>query len=364
VQEGHLPAGLFRPLLAGTLQVNGVSSSFRRDFVDLSAQRATDSRGSGTRRIHMARRPNDHIADRLDEIAAFLAAQSANPYRVRAYRRAAETLRFLATPVSQILATHGTPGLDQLPGIGPSLARTIRDLVVGGYSPILERLRGGSDTIRLFASVPGIGRLLAARLHDELGLETLQQLEAAAHDGRLEQIAGFGPKRLAGIRDNLALRLARVHQDGGGEDSALPTVTELLDVDREYLEKARAGDLPLIAPRRFNPEQAAWLPILHTERGSRHYTALFSNTARAHRVGKTHDWVVIYCDDGSREHQWTVITAGFGALRGQRIVRGREAECSASTTATPLSTVAPSSRPAPTAEDTATQSDVLLRSTT
>lgn len=279
----------------------------------------------------MTRRPNDDIANRLEEIAALLDAQAANPYRVRAYRRAAATLRQLAVPAAQILATHGVAGLDRLPGIGPRLARTIRDIVVHGYSPVLERLRGESDAVRLFASVPGIGNRLAARLHDELGLDTLQQLEAAAQDGRLEQIAGFGPKRLTGIRDTLTLRLGRIAKGGRLEDDDTPPpVAELLDVDREYLEKARSGRLHLITPRRFNPEQVAWLPILHTERGGLHYTALFSNTARAHRYGKTRDWVVLYCDDdGPREHQWTTITSTLGPLRGRRIVRGREVECAA-----------------------------------
>ena len=290
---------------------------------------------TGTRH-NMAPRTNDEIADRLDEIAALLDAQSANPYRVRAYRRAAATLRQQAVSVPQILATDGTAGLERLRSIGPTLARTIRDIVVHGYSPILERLRGESDPVRLFTSVPGLGPRLAARLHDELGLDTLQQLEAAAHDGRLEQIAGFGPKRISGIRNTLAVRLSRVGKDGRpGADNAPPAVSELLDVDREYLEKGRAGKLPIITPRRFNPEQAAWLPILHTERGGRHYTALFSNTARAHRLGKTDDWVVLYCDDGSIEHQWTIVTAGFGPLRGRRIVRGREAECAALWDVTP-----------------------------
>jgi DNA polymerase (family 10) len=275
-----------------------------------------------------SRRPNDDIAQRLDEIAALLHTQGANPFRVRAYRKAAESLRQSAVPASQLLATHGQAGLEQLPGIGASLARTIRDIVAHGYSPVLERLRGESDAVRLFTTVPGVGPRLAARLHDELGLDTLQQLEAAAHDGRLEEIAGFGPKRLAGIRDTLALRLGRVHTDGLPETAA-PPVDELLDVDAEYMKKARAGELPLITPRRFNPEGVAWLPILHTERGGRHYTALFSNTARAHRLGKTADWVVLYCDDGPRERQWTVITSAFGQLRGRRIVRGREDECAA-----------------------------------
>ena len=82
-----------------------------------------------------------------------------------------------------------------------------------------------------------------------------------------------------------------------------------------------------IAPRRFNPEGEAWLPILHSTREERHYTALFSNTARAHELGKTGDWVVLYVDEGDGERQCTVITSARGPLRGKRIVRGREEEC-------------------------------------
>ena len=100
-------------------------------------------------------------------------------------------------------------------------------------------------------------------------------------------------------------------------------------MDREYREKAAAGSLRAIAPRRFNPTGEAWLPVLHTQRGPRHYTALFSNTARAHQLGKTHDWVILYFDDGGGERQHTVITAQRDTLKGKRIVRGRESECEA-----------------------------------
>ena len=106
-------------------------------------------------------------------------------------------------------------------------------------------------------------------------------------------------------------------------------MAELLDVDREYRERARKKSLPLITPRRFNPTHEAWLPVLHTERGERHYTALFSNTARAHELGTLRDWVVIYRDDKRGDGQWTVVTSRFGPLAGQRIVRGRERECAA-----------------------------------
>ena len=69
-----------------------------------------------------------------------------------------------------------------------------------------------------------------------------------------------------------------------------PPVQSLLDVDREYRQSSAAGRLPKIAPKRFNPEGLAWLPILHTDRGKWHFTALFSNTARAHELGRTDDW--------------------------------------------------------------------------
>jgi hypothetical protein len=77
----------------------------------------------------------------------------------------------------------------------------------------------------------------------------------------------------------------------------------------------------------LNPTREAWLPVLHTRRGQRHYTALFSNTPRAHQLGKTRDWVVLYYDSGHGERQCTVITAERGTLKGRRLVRGREAEC-------------------------------------
>jgi putative hydrolase len=104
----------------------------------------------------------------------------------------------------------------------------------------------------------------------------------------------------------------------------------LLDVDREYRRRAADGDLPTIAPRRFNPSGEAWLPVLHTQRDGWHFTALYSNTAQAHQLGRTRDWVVLYFyDDEHAEGQHTVVTETHGALTGMRVVRGREAECRA-----------------------------------
>lgn len=269
---------------------------------------------------------NADVAARLEEVAQLLQQQDANPYRVEAYRRAAETVRGLPRSVADIYQQEGLEGLDSIPTIGPAIARAIRELVLTGKLPMLERLRGEASGASALASVPGIGRILAQRLHDDLGIETLEELETAAHDGSLAMAGGFGEKRVRGIRDALASRLGRARRPAAAYTDTRPPVAELLDVDREYREKAAAGRLHHIAPRRFNPGREAWLPVLHTQRGERHYTALFSNTAQAHKLGRTRDWVVLYYDTPNGEQQSTVVTAQQGALKGKRVVRGRESD--------------------------------------
>ena len=271
--------------------------------------------------------PNRDIAARLDEVAQILAEQGANRFRVQAYRHAANVLRRWPRSVAEIFTGKGSEGLEEIPGIGPSIARAIRDMLLHGRLAMLDRLRGEGDPVAILASVPGIGKIFAARLHDDLGIETLEELEVAAHDGRLENYPGIGAKRLAGIRDSLAERLRRLRRKLATSPPRKPSVSELLDVDREYREKAAAEILTKVTPRRFNPEGEAWLPILHTARKQRHYTAVFSNTARAHELGKRRDWVVLFCDNGDIEDRFTVITSEFGPLQGRRLVAGREAEC-------------------------------------
>jgi hypothetical protein len=271
---------------------------------------------------------NDQVALRLEEVADLLQAQDANPFRVRAYRAAAETVRGLPRTAHDILEAEGPEGLEHLAGIGESLARSIEQLVQTGRLGLLDRLRGSSIE-DVLATVPGIGPRLAGRIHDELAIDSLAALETAAHDGRLARVEGLGRRRIQMIRESLAGRARRPRREPPRqpEPAGEVSVSELLDVDREYRRKAEAGGLARIAPRKFNPTGAAWLPVLHTQREGRHYTALFSNTARAHELGATRDWVIIERDDDRGRGQWTVVTSRMGALAGRRVVRGREREC-------------------------------------
>jgi Holliday junction resolvasome RuvABC DNA-binding subunit len=298
---------------------------------------------------------NEQLAHCLDEIADLLDAQSANLFRRHAYRAAAETVRGLTQQVSQIVAEEGKAALTRLPGIGTSIARTLARLCETGHAPLLDQLRAVFGPEEKLATIPGIGPKTAASIHSLLGIETLSDLQAAAYDGRLNQVPGIGKKRLQAVRETLAgrfrqpLRIARqpgsiAQELSAGEKSRL--VADLLSVDDEYRRRAEIDSLLRVAPRRFNPNHEAWLPILETERLGRRYKVMYSNTARAHELDTVRDWVVISRDVAGGEGQWTVLTSRFGKLRGRRIVRGLERECAehyAEVTPHPLNLFGPDS---------------------
>jgi Holliday junction resolvasome RuvABC DNA-binding subunit len=279
----------------------------------------------------VARSFNAQCADRLREAADLLEAQGANPFRVSAYRKAAATVLALEEDVASIVEREGLPGLEALPSIGRGIAAALLEMTRTGRWIQLERLRGNADPVQLLTAVPGLGHRLAERIHEELHVDTLEALELAAHDGRLESVPGVGPRRAAAIRASLQAMLSRSRPRLAARSAGAahePDVATLLAVDREYRRDAESGRLPTIAPRRFNPSGEAWLPVLHTERDGWHFTALYSNTAQAHQLNRTHDWVVLYYyDDEHAEGQHTVVTETHGPLTGRRVVRGREVEC-------------------------------------
>lgn len=271
---------------------------------------------------------NEEIARRFEFIAGLLETRDDNPYRVLAYRRAAESIRNLDKSVSEIAETEGTKGLREIPGIGESLARSIQEYLYTGRMSVIEGMPGRTDPVSLIGSLPGIGPDLADKIHRQLGVETLEDLEVAARDGDLAEVPGFGRKRIRGVIDALAGRLgSRSRRSARADASMQPGIDELLDIDREYREDVESNRLPKVAPKRFNPNGEAWLPVLHTRRGDRFYTALFSNTARAHELDKTRDWVVLYYDSPEGTGQCTIVTGRQGILNGKRVIRGREREC-------------------------------------
>ena len=136
---------------------------------------------------------NREAAKAVFAIASLLESLDANPYRVRAYRRAA--LRLMRLPESAREHTNQKGELD-LPWLGPRLRRKLGELVVDGhmrfYDELLETL---PRSMRDLLGVPGVGPKTAARLMHDAGITSVAELAGAAHAGKLRQLRMIGPVR-------------------------------------------------------------------------------------------------------------------------------------------------------------------------
>jgi hypothetical protein len=264
---------------------------------------------------------NQEVAHRLLAYAKELEHRDANLFRVRAYRQSAAAVAAYPQPVEVILATQGRRGLAAIKGVGAHISYTLEGLLRTGE---LHTLRGDNGVVTLdhiLLSVPGVGTELARRLREDLHINTLEELDVAARDGRLQAV-GVGPKRLRGIQDVLAVRLGRVPRSRPvvGE----PDVETLLEIDAEFrnlIGRRGHGTEKPPGPRRKR--------MLVMQRGGWNFRAVFANTALAHRLGATRDWVVIDFAKDRHAGQRTVVTESRGADNGRRVVRGREDECEA-----------------------------------
>lgn len=273
---------------------------------------------------------NAEIAARLQDYAALLEQQGDDMFRVRAFQEAADHVGSLPVALREILEREGVAGLIAQPSIGRGIAAAIAEMLTTGRWSQLDRLRGDAAPAQLFMTLPGIGPTLARRLADDEDIETLEELEIAMQPAA-RPIPGFGRRRRQLVLSQVSERLRRIRTARRGIGPIpRPSVDLLLDADRLYRERAAAGQLRRIAPKRYNPEGTAWLPVMHARRDDWHLTLMWSNTARAHELGKTNDWLVVYFrKDGQPEGRCTIVTETRGPLAGQRVVRGREAECEA-----------------------------------
>src|SRR5215212_472054 len=141
------------------------------------------------------------IARVLGEIADLLEIKGENPFKIRAYRNASDTVASSAAPV----ATVDEAGLLQLPGIGRDLAKKVREIEdTGGAAYHRELLAEFPPTLLDLMRLQGVGPRTVRQLHAELGISTLDELEAALHDGRIRQIRGMGARKQEAMLQALA----------------------------------------------------------------------------------------------------------------------------------------------------------------
>src|SRR5256884_6761456 len=137
---------------------------------------------------------NPDIARLFDEVADLLEIQDANPFRVRAYRNAARTSRFLPEPIADLVRA-GTKDLTDIAGIGDDLAKKITDIVTTGELPLRKQLAsklpaGLLDLLR----IPGLGPKRVKLLYKKLKVKSAADLATALDKGRVQKLKGVGPK--------------------------------------------------------------------------------------------------------------------------------------------------------------------------
>ena len=165
---------------------------------------------------------NAEIASELDKVADLLDIEGANPFRVRAYRRAARLVGGLPRNISDMLAAG--EDLDDLPGIGEDLAEKIATIAKGGRLPLLTDLeRAVPAGITALLAVPGLGPRRVHLLHDALGIDTIDKLAAAVRAGKVRDVPGFGR--------GMEAKLLRAIQAGTVQTGRIRTATVEAPVD-------------------------------------------------------------------------------------------------------------------------------------
>ena len=135
---------------------------------------------------------NAELADLLFRMAELVELEGTNPFRARAYRRGATTIRNLPFSAAERVASGET--LEGLPGIGDDLDHKIREACRTGRLEALSEIEARLPAALVaLSAVPGIGPKRLRRLHDELAVDSVGDLRRAALAGRIRRLPGFGP---------------------------------------------------------------------------------------------------------------------------------------------------------------------------
>lgn len=201
------------------------------------------------------RSANEAIADMFDTIADVLELQGDLPYRIRAYRNAARTLRDLDRPVEEIAAEDR---LEELPGIGKDLAEKIREYLRTGriakYEEVVSQVPPG--LIELL-HIPGLGPKRVRLLHDQLGISDIEDLRQALEQGKLVGLPGMGPKTVENIRRGLAMyqaskermplgRALPIAEEIARQIAALPGTSQVVIAGSARRMKETVGDIDIL----------------------------------------------------------------------------------------------------------------------
>jgi DNA polymerase (family X) len=179
----------------------------------------------------------DQVAEVLVGIATLLELKGENPFKTRAYENAARALEALSEPLEKLI-TEGRLG--EVKGIGDSCAKKITELVSTGALPYYEELKAATPPgLVAMLDIPGLGPKKVKLLHDELGIESIEQLEQACKDGKVGELKKFGQKTQANILEGICRR--RAYASRHLISDALRQAEPLLDALRSHPDVVRCS---------------------------------------------------------------------------------------------------------------------------
>ncbi|PAW84455.1 MAG: histidinol-phosphatase, partial [Pedosphaera sp. Tous-C6FEB] len=146
----------------------------------------------------------EQVAAVLTEIGTLLELKGENPFKTRAYHNAARTLEGLTEPLEKVVAENR---LGEIKGFGDALVDKITKLVTTGNLPYYDELKASvAPGLVEMLGIPSLGPKKVKKLHDELGVDTIEALEAACKAGKVAVIEGFGDKTQAKILEGIAFK--------------------------------------------------------------------------------------------------------------------------------------------------------------
>ena len=183
---------------------------------------------------------NADIAELFNHLADLLLIEGANPFRVRTYRRAAQTIEDLPKSAAEMVAAG--EDLSELPGIGKDLAGKIEEIVETGRLRMLEEVEGRMpSTLTELTALPGLGPKRVHALFEKLGIKTLDQLASAAKAHKICGLAGVSEKSEAKILDEIAKH--RVEE----RRYKISTAEDFAETLRAYMQRCSAVGRAVVA---------------------------------------------------------------------------------------------------------------------
>lgn len=169
---------------------------------------------------------NKEVADIFYKVAALLEIKGENPYRVRAYQRAAQVIEALSQDVEELAVQNK---LEKLPGIGADLASKIKEILKTGTLTLYEELKNEIPFVLLtFLEIPGLGPKKVKVLYEKLGITSLEDLEKACKEHKIAKLPGFGLKTEENILKGIKLFREKTGRRPLGE--VLPLAEEIVEI--------------------------------------------------------------------------------------------------------------------------------------